>query len=108
MTAHAARPAEPAQPDKPSFPAQVEEVIASFDFARVHRVMEALGWTWANIERVPTLGELVEEARRLLLELEGRPGVRGSGGLRASYKESGTLSLKFVLCESWSGPGEEE
>ena len=70
--------------------------------------METLGWAWANIERVPTHAELVQEARRLLQELEGRPGVRGRGGLRASYKDNGTLSLKFVLCESWSGPGEEE
>ena len=90
------------------FADQVQEVIDSFDFTRVHRVMETLGWTWANIDRVPTQKELVAEARRLLSELEGRPGVRGSGGLRASYKENGTLSLKFVLCESWSGPGEEE
>ncbi len=96
----------PAQ--KTTFEKQVEEVIQSFDFSRVHRVMEALAWTWANIERVPTLADLTAEARRLLLELDGKPGVLGSGGLRASYKENGTLSLKFILCESWSGPGEEE
>jgi hypothetical protein len=90
------------------FTRQVEEVIETFDFPRVHRVMESLGWTWANIERVPTQAELVVEARRLLSELEGRPGVHGSGGLRASYKDDGTLSLKFILCESWSGPGEDE
>ena len=102
------QPAHPDKPGKAPFSAQVEEVIDSFDFPRVHHVMETLGWTWANIERVPTRAELVAEARRLLSELEGRPGVRGSGGLRASYKENGTLSLKFILCESWSGPGEEE
>jgi hypothetical protein len=100
--------AKPAQPSQNTFADQVEEVIGSFDFLRVHRVMESLGWTWANVERVPTSAEIEAEARRLLLELEGRPGVRGSGGLRASYKENGTLSLKFILCESWSGPGEEE
>ena len=46
--------------------------------------------------------ELTVEAGRLLRELDGKPGVLGSGGLRASYKEDGTLSLKFILCESWS------
>jgi hypothetical protein len=95
----------PAQ--KTTFEKQVEEVIQSFDFPRVHRVMETLAWTWANIDRVPTQAELVAEARRLLAELEGRPGVHGSGGLRASYKDDGTLSLKFILCESWSDPAEE-
>jgi hypothetical protein len=87
---------------KTRFGRQVEEVLDSFDFDRVHQVMESLTWAWANLDRVPTRAELVAEAHRLLMELEGRPGVHGSGGLRASYKEDGTLSLKFILCESWS------
>ncbi|OHE67536.1 MAG: hypothetical protein A2Z99_01865 [Treponema sp. GWB1_62_6] len=89
------------------FEAQVEEVLASFDFDRVHRVMEWLHWTWANLGRTPTLVELAAEGRRLLLEMRATPGVLGSGGLRASLKEDGTLSLKFILCESWSDAGED-
>ncbi len=89
------------------FECQVEEVLASFDFDRVHRVMESLGWTWANLDRTPSRRELVDEAGRLLRELDGKPGVLGSGGLRASYKDDGTLSLKFVLCESWSDLSED-
>ena len=72
---------------KSRFAKQVEEVLETFDFERVHRVMESLAWTWANLDRVPTRAELVAEARRLLQELDGSPGVHGSGGLRASYKE---------------------
>jgi hypothetical protein len=93
---------------KTRFPQQVEEVLAGFDFDRVHQVMESLAWTWANLDRVPTKAELMTEGRRLLTELDGKPGVLGSGGLRASYKEDGTLSLKFILCESWSDLGEED
>ena len=93
--------------DVTRFARQVEEVLETFDFERVHRVMEALAWTWANLDRVPTLAELGAEARRLLEELDARPGVLGSGGLRASYKEDGTLSLKFILCESWSDLSED-
>ena len=89
------------------FAQQVEEVLETFDFERVHRVMESLSWTWANLDRVPTRAELTAEARRLLAELDGSPGVLGSGGLRASYKEDGTLSLKFILCESWSDLNED-
>ncbi|MGA2766398.1 MAG: hypothetical protein ABSG17_23885 [Spirochaetia bacterium] len=92
---------------KTRFQAQVEEVLSTFDFDRVHRVMESLAWTWANLDRVPTKAELSAEGRRLLAELGGRPGVLGSGGLRASYKEDGTLSLKFILCESWSDLNED-
>ncbi|HVP18847.1 MAG TPA: hypothetical protein VMU36_07605 [Spirochaetia bacterium] len=90
------------QREKARFEQQVEEVLEAFDFDRVHRVMESLAWTWANLDRVPTKAELAAEARRLLVELDGKPGVHGSGGLRASLKEDGTLSLKFILCESWS------
>jgi hypothetical protein len=92
---------------KSRFERQVEEVLATFDFERVHHVMESLSWTWANLDRVPTRAELLAEARRLLAELDGAPGVHGSGGLRASYKDDGTLSLKFILCESWSDLSEE-
>jgi len=92
---------------KSRFERQVEEVLATFDFERVHHVMESLSWTWANLDRVPTRAELLAEARRLLEELDGAPGVHGSGGLRASYKDDGTLSLKFILCESWSDLSEE-
>jgi hypothetical protein len=84
------------------FEKQVQEVLGSFDFNRVNAVMRHLDWTWASLARVPTPIELAVEAGRLLRELDGRPGVLGSGGLRASYKEDGTLSLKFILCESWS------
>ena len=92
---------------KNRFERQVEEVLATFDFERVHHVMESLSWTWANLDRVPTRAELLAEARRLLAELDGSPGVHGCGGLRASYKDDGTLSLKFILCESWSDLSEE-
>jgi len=92
---------------KTLFEQQVEEVLATFDFERVHHVMESLSWTWANLDRVPTRAELMAEARRLLAELDGKPGVHGSGGLRASYKDDGTLSLKFILCESWSDLNED-
>ncbi len=90
------------------FEKQVQEVLSSFDFGRVHRVMEHLDWTWASLDRIPTPRELTVEAGRLLRELDGKPGVLGSGGLRASYKEDGTLSLKFILCESWSTINDDE
>jgi hypothetical protein len=92
---------------KTRFEQQMAEVLETFDFERVHRVMESLAWTWANLDRVPTRAELMAEARRLLAELNGKPGVHGSGGLRASYKDDGTLSLKFILCESWSDLNED-
>jgi hypothetical protein len=90
------------------FERQVLEVLDTFDFSRAHRTMEYLDWTWASLGRIPTQRELTAEAGRLLRELAGKPGVRGSGGLRASLKEDGTLSLKFVVCESWSDQADDD
>jgi hypothetical protein len=90
------------------FERQVLDVLESFDFARAHRTMECLDWTWASLGRIPTRKELSAEAGRLLRELAGKPGVLGSGGLRASLKEDGTLSLKFIVCESWSDQADDE
>ncbi|MCX7040681.1 MAG: hypothetical protein NT005_16295, partial [Spirochaetes bacterium] len=89
------------------FERQVVEVLESFDFDRAHRTMENLDWTWASLGRIPSKREITAEAGRLLRELAGKPGVLGSGGLRASLKEDGTLSLKFVVCESWSDPSDD-
>jgi hypothetical protein len=94
--------------DTRRFEVQVEEVLASFDFERVLLVMTYLAWTWANLGRTPSRVELVTEARRLLLALGSVPGVLGSGGLRASCKDDGTLSLKFILCEAWSDLSEDQ
>jgi hypothetical protein len=90
------------------FERQVLDVLESFDFARAHRTMECLDWTWASLGRIPTRKELSAEAGRLLRELVGKPGVLGSGGLRASLKDDGTLSLKFIVCESWSDPADDD
>jgi hypothetical protein len=90
------------------FEEQVLEVLDSFDFDRAHRTMEYLDWTWASLGRIPAKREITAEAGRLLRELAGKPGVLGSGGLRASLKEDGTLSLKFIVCESWSDPTDDD
>ena len=94
--------------DPEGFERQVREVLSSFDFDRVNAVMEHLEWRWASIGRIPDTQELAAEAGRLLRELDGKPGVLGSGGLRASLKDDGTLSLKFILCESWSTLDDDE
>ena len=90
------------------FERQVLAVLESFDFDRALRTMGCLDWAWASLGRIPTRRELAAEAGRLLRELEGKPGVLGSGGLRASLKDDGTLSLKFIVCESWSDPSDDD
>jgi hypothetical protein len=92
---------------KKSHSDMVSEIISDFDFNKVHRVMKFLDWQWAKLGAVPSAEDLQKEAQRLLGSLEGEPGVKGTGGLRASLKNEGTLSLKCILTESWSDPDAE-
>lgn len=71
------------------FEAQVEEVVASFDFERVLSVMNWLGWTWANLGRTPSRAELEAEARRLLRELGSSPGSWAQAGCARATRTTG-------------------
>lgn len=44
----------------------IEDILDEFDFHKVQKAMEALNWTWATSDGVPTIGELRRCARRLL------------------------------------------
>lgn len=43
----------------------INEVLAHFDFERVHEAMTALNWTWVD-RGIPTRRDLKEEAERLM------------------------------------------
>ena len=80
--------------------AVVEIIMQNFDFHKVHKAMESLGWKWALTRGrgldVPTVDDLRETARDLLEDV--KPGHhRGTGGFEATNH-----SLKFIVEEySW-------
>ena len=41
----------------------IQEILAEFDFAKMSRVMEFLDWKWYNLDRIPTVGDLRNEAK---------------------------------------------
>jgi hypothetical protein len=47
---------------------QLNEIMDSFDFDQVHKIMSALNWKWAYADRggVPDQSEIRKEARRLM------------------------------------------
>ena len=49
----------------------IDRLVSEFDFERVHHTMCALNWKWGMGQemRVPTIGELVLTAMRLLGEV---------------------------------------
>ncbi len=90
----------------------IAEIMDTFDFERVQKVMEFLDWKWASAytSRVPTVVQLRYTALSLLrgclqqFEQEGRPAggmVHSTGGLTARvevYEDGGTeLSLLFYV-----------
>jgi phage pi2 protein 07 len=64
----------------------VEEIIDYTDFEKIHKVMEALNWTWATTEgRVPTEEELKEQAKSLLFESLKKKCNVATGGFWIEY-----------------------
>jgi hypothetical protein len=76
------------------------DLVNQFDFARVHKVMTVLDWTWAG-DGVPGVVSMVETAHRLLEDLEeSKRDVTSisTGGFRASrYKDSDTKRWVYTL-----------
>jgi hypothetical protein len=94
----------------------IDDIMDNFDFIKVQNAMFALDWKWAGIG-VPTLDQLINEARQLLkTSAELRLGdylgeyweegiISATGGFQATAycDENKTkiimLDLKFVLTE---------
>lgn len=74
------------------------ELLSKFDFEKVQRVMQFLGWTWRD-EGVPTVESMRHNAGLLLDFAIKNGGVIEAGGLRATFREEddGYLCLDFVL-----------
>ena len=92
---------------------QIEDLLDEFDFDKVKKVMECLGWKYYNtMGSIVSIGELRRTARNLLEKAyNASPSpeyVIGSGGFEVNrYMYSGDtqkyITLKFVVTE-WSNP----
>lgn len=93
----------------------INEVLAHFDFERVHETMTALKWSWAG-KGTPTIRDLKEEAERLMYtaikqvvdpnntEHHDIGWIAATGGFKAMAwkKEDGTLAkvqLEFIVTD---------
>jgi hypothetical protein len=66
---------------------QIDEIMDSFDFEKVHKIMEALNWEWHE-QGIPDIYSLRTSARKHLKQATEIKGTSGSGGLTATYTES--------------------
>lgn len=94
----------------------IKEVIAQFDYQKVHKVMTDLNWTWYNSQtetKVPSVGELVIQSMNLMSQAANKAAydtsnnraVIATGGFKATAirHDDGfiTIDLEFVLTD-WS------
>ena len=94
-------------------------IMRNFDFPKVHRVMQTLGWHWITYNKgqeVPSIDIIKKEAKRLLVDAVTEKETIATGGFRATY-EKGTeedpepfLSLEFIVedCEGFNEEPDEE
>lgn len=88
---------------------QVAEVLATFDFALMRRIMVTLDWRWSQgpgqADAVPTVDQIRAAAREKLEHVMGpySSGYIASGGLVARRElDTGFLSLSFEAVRAGS------
>jgi hypothetical protein len=65
---------------------QIDEIMDSFNFERVQKIMETLNWEWHE-QGVPDIYSLRTEARKHLKQAAATVGTSGSGGFTAIYMD---------------------
>ena len=89
---------------------QIEEIMDNFNFARVHKMMVAVRWTWSGVG-IPCEAELREEARDRLRRAAKDKAEIESGGFFIKYSEGENkdgpwVGLSLRWGESWDFEGE--
>ena len=90
---------------------EIDYILETFNFERVHVAMLALDWKWRDPLAVPTIARLKQRAKFLLETAYKEQITICTGGLQATYhppiKDSSLLidsgpilSLSFVLTET--------
>lgn len=77
---------------------KILDILDSFDFKRVHDVMEHLNWTWVN-EGVPSETVLRTRAYELLVDAAYEETTIATGGFKATWEEGSDDGIPFILLE---------
>jgi len=81
---------------------QIESLLDTFDFCKVHKAMAAVNWEWDSCGLVPTEEEIRQQARRLLKNISPPITSSSTGGLQAYTEESDSgkvVGIRFVMCD---------
>lgn len=79
----------------------VKRTLAAFDFGTVLKCMRLLNWKWhfGGDPHIPAVGELYQEAERLLVRAAQEECSCSSGGFQA-YSDGTSVELCFSIAES--------
>lgn len=79
---------------KQDIDSHIKQILSTFDFERVHEVMQLLNWQWfsSNTEdKVPSYGELVMQAQSLMQQA-----VKGLSKEQGNYFSTGTGGFNAI------------
>lgn len=74
------------------------DIAKEFDWAKVHSVYVATEWKWHSANGIPSIGDIIANAHRLLFYAYMNDTTTSTGGLQASYEDN-FLSLSMVIHE---------
>jgi hypothetical protein len=78
----------------------IDEIMDWFDFEKVAKVMSFLEWKWISAEEgVPSVGEIRQQARKLLKQVIEQKTTIATGGLRVTYYNDDYIKLEFIIEE---------
>lgn len=79
----------------------IEQIMDYFQFDRVLKAMEALGWVWDCCNGIPDMPLVRCTARSLLKEVANLPygTTVETGGFSATHEEPGCFTLRFLIDE---------
>lgn len=77
---------------------QIDDIIYNFDFEKVHKIMKILKWRWfiGGELVIPSVQQLVKQARKLLFRAATETTTVELGGFKATAKYK--YSEKDILC----------
>ena len=99
-------PISPTEIQKELHKKAIDRTMKWFDFEVVHKTMVALDWKWSDYQRVPTIEEIKEHARKMMEEVvEEKCKSWSSGGFKVTYKEENDkpdcrepmITLEFLI-----------
>lgn len=83
-----------------------DEALNRFDFAKVHGVMDYLGWTWCGEENSPSQIQMIKKVDELFKiaidDFNGSERWVSTGGFTVIITEKGKVIIQFIVEESYS------